>query len=132
MAGRTQVLPNGVDTAAVRAATPYPDEPPTVLSLGRLEPYKGVATLLGILIPLLPFAALIYALGWVGLLLVARISSLAGMIAAASAPITAYLVGRIDLFPMLLGFALLVIWKHRANIARLRSGTEPRVGQKAV
>ena len=93
---------------------------------------KGVATLLGILIPLLPFAALIYALVWVGLLLVARISSLAGMIAAASAPITAYLVGRIDLFPMLLGFALLVIWKHRANIARLRSGTEPRVGQKAV
>ncbi|WP_309612117.1 glycerol-3-phosphate 1-O-acyltransferase PlsY [Sphingomonas sp.] len=93
---------------------------------------KGVATLLGILIPLLPFAALVYALVWLGLLLVARISSLAGMIAAASAPLTAYLVGRIDLFPMLLGFALLVIWKHRANIARLRSGTEPRVGQKAV
>ena len=92
---------------------------------------KGVATLLGILIPLLWFAALIYALVWLGVLLVARISSLAGMIAAASAPLTAYLVGRIDLFPMLLGFALLVIWKHRANIARLRSGTEPRVGQKA-
>ena len=107
--------------------------------LGHLDPVwlrfrggKGVATLLGILIPLLPFAALIYALVWLGLLLVARISSLAGMIAAASAPITAYLVGRIDLFPMLLGFALLVIWKHRANIARLRSGTEPRVGQKAT
>ena len=92
---------------------------------------KGVATLLGILIPLLWFAALIYALVWLGVLLVARISSLAGMIAAASAPLTAYLVGRNDLFPMLLGFALLVIWKHRANIARLRSGTEPRVGQKA-
>lgn len=92
---------------------------------------KGVATLLGILIPLLPFAALIYALVWLGMLLVARISSLAGMIAAASAPITAYMVGRIDLFPMLLGFALLVIWKHRANIARLRSGTEPQVGQAA-
>ena len=98
----------------------------------RFKGGKGVATLLGILIPILPFAALIYALVWLGLLLVARISSLAGMIAAASAPITAYLVGRNDLFPMLLGFALLVIWKHRANIARLRSGTEPRVGQKAT
>ena len=97
----------------------------------RFKGGKGVATLLGILIPILPFAALIYALVWLGLLLVARISSLAGMIAAASAPLTAYLVGRIDLFPMLLGFALLVIWKHRANIARLRSGTEPRVGQAA-
>jgi len=98
----------------------------------RFKGGKGVATLLGIMIPILPFAALIYALVWLGLLLVARISSLAGMIAAASAPITAYLVGRNDLFPMLLGFALLVIWKHRANIARLRSGTEPRVGQKAT
>ena len=98
----------------------------------RFKGGKGVATLLGILIPLLPFAALIYALVWLGLLLVGRISSVAGIIAAASAPITAFLVGRNDLFPMLLGFALLVIWKHRANIARLRSGTEPRVGQKAV
>ena len=26
--------------------------------------------------------------------------------------------------------ALLVIWKHRANIARLLAGTEPRIGQK--
>ena len=90
---------------------------------------KGVATLLGVLIPLLPFAALVYALLWVGLLLVARISSLAGIVAAASAPLTAAIVGRMDLLPMLLGFALLVIWKHRENIARLRAGTEPRVGQ---
>jgi glycerol-3-phosphate acyltransferase PlsY len=90
---------------------------------------KGVATFLGILIPLLWLAALIYALVWLGLLLIARISSLAGMLAAASAPLTAALVGRTDLVPMLLGFALLVIWKHRANVARLRAGTEPRVGQ---
>ena len=92
---------------------------------------KGVATLLGVLIAVLPFAAIVYALLWVGLLLVARISSVAGMVAAASAPLTAFVVGRPDLFPLLLGFALLVIWKHRANIARLRSGTEPRVGQAA-
>ncbi len=90
---------------------------------------KGVATFLGILIPILPFAALVYALVWIGLLLVGRISSLAGMLAALSAPLTAAIVGRNDIVPMLLGFALLVIWKHRANIARLRSGTEPRVGQ---
>jgi glycerol-3-phosphate acyltransferase PlsY len=30
---------------------------------------------------------------------------------------------------MLLGFALLVIWKHRDNIARLKAGTEPRIGR---
>ena len=90
---------------------------------------KGVATFLGILIPLFGFAALVYALVWLGLLLITRMSSLAGILAGASAPLTAAIVGRDDLFPMLLGFAVLVIWKHRENIARLRSGDEPRVGQ---
>ncbi len=89
---------------------------------------KGVATMLGILIPLMPVAALVYALVWVGLLLVLRTSSVAGMAAGASAPLTAFLAGDRQLFPMLLGFALLIIWRHRENIARLAAGTEPRVG----
>jgi len=84
----------------------------------RFKGGKGVAIFLGILLPLLWLAALVYALVWLG-----------GMLAAASAPLTAAVAGRTDLVPMLLGFALLVIWKHRENIARLRSGTEPRVGQ---
>jgi glycerol-3-phosphate acyltransferase PlsY len=92
---------------------------------------KGVATLLGILIPLLPIAALVYAVLWFGLLLLLRISSVAGMVAAASAPVTAAVLGHQDLFPMLLGFALLVIWKHRDNIRRLARGQEPRLGGKA-
>ena len=83
---------------------------------------KGVATLLGVLIALLPIAAAIYAAIWV-----LRISSVAGMAAAASAPLTAVFIDR-SLFPMLLGFALLVLWKHRENIGRLRAGTEPRIG----
>lgn len=91
---------------------------------------KGVATLFGILAPLLPVAALVYVLVWVGLLLIARISSLAGIAAAASAPVSAAVLGREDLFPLLLGFALLVVWKHHANIRRLLAGTEPRVGAK--
>ena len=89
---------------------------------------KGVATLLGVIAPLLPIAAIVYALLWVGMLLVWRISSVAGMVAVASAPVTAALIGQGGLFPMLVGFAILVIWKHRENIARLVQGTEPRVG----
>ena len=92
---------------------------------------KGVATLLGVLGPLLPIAALVYAAVWVGLLLLARISSVAGIAAAVSAPLSAALLGRADLAPALGGFALLVVWKHRVNIARLRAGTEPRIGQGA-
>ena len=89
---------------------------------------KGVATFLGVLIPLLWPAAIVYALVWVLLLLTIRISSVSGMAAAISAPITA-LVFHSMLFPMLLGFALLVLWKHRENILRLKAGTEPRIGR---
>jgi glycerol-3-phosphate acyltransferase PlsY len=88
-----------------------------------------VATLLGILIPLLWQVAAIFAAVWIGLLLLVRISSVAGMAAAVSAPVGAALFGRADLVPMFVGFSLLVIWKHRENIARLRAGTEPRVGR---
>jgi glycerol-3-phosphate acyltransferase PlsY len=89
---------------------------------------KGVATFLGILIPLLPLAAIVYAIVWILLLLTLRISSVSGMIAALSAPITAAVLHS-SLFPMLLGFAVLVLWKHRENIHRLRRGTEPRIGR---
>jgi acyl phosphate:glycerol-3-phosphate acyltransferase len=90
---------------------------------------KGSATLLGVLIPLLPIAAAVYALVWLGLLLTTRLASVASMVAAASAPLSAGVMDRDEYFPMLLGFALLVIWKHRANIQRLLAGTEPRVGK---
>jgi glycosyltransferase involved in cell wall biosynthesis len=39
-AGRLAMIPNGVDASAIRAARPFPDEPPTVLAVGRLESYK--------------------------------------------------------------------------------------------
>lgn len=91
---------------------------------------KGVATLLGILIPLLPEAALAYAIVWLGALLLVRISSVSGMLAAVSAPISATILGERLLFPMFLGFALLVVWKHRENIVRLRTGKEPKVGKR--
>jgi len=95
----------------------------------RFKGGKGVATMLGILVPLFWEAAVVYAALWVGLLLVLRISSVAGMSAAASAPVTAAVRGQDALFPMLLGFALLVIWKHRDNIRRLARGEEPRLGK---
>ncbi len=90
---------------------------------------KGAATLFGILIALLPIAALVYAAVWIIVLLTFRISSMAGMAAAISAPLSAYLLHS-SLFLLLLGFAMLVLWKHHENIARLMKGTEPRITRK--
>ena len=68
--------------------------------------------------PLLPIAALVYALVWVwaaadGPNFVGCGYRRRGQRAADARRC----IGRIDLFPMLLGFALLVMWKHIANIA---------------
>lgn len=92
---------------------------------------KGVATYLGLLIPLLWPAAAAYAIIWIATLLLVRISSVGGMLAAVSAPITAAILGQTALFPILLGFTCLVLWRHHGNIARLKAGTEPRIGSKS-
>jgi glycerol-3-phosphate acyltransferase PlsY len=90
---------------------------------------KGVATFLGILAALHWPIALAAAAIWLAMLALTRFSSLAGMTMALSAPVLAALLDRFDLALLLLGFALLIVWKHRANLERLMSGTEPRVGR---
>lgn len=91
---------------------------------------KGVATMMGVTLALVPGAGLAYAVVWLGMLATLRISSLAGMSAALAAPAAAALLGRGDQALVLTGLAALVLFQHRENIARLRAGTEPRVGQK--
>lgn len=91
---------------------------------------KGVATLMGVALGLAWPIGLAYAVTWLGLLAITRISSLAGMSAAVVAPIAALVTGYGEYAPVLAVLALLVLWLHRANIARLRAGTEPRVGKK--
>ncbi len=91
---------------------------------------KGVATLMGVALSLAWPIGAAYAVVWLGMLAVTRISSLSGMSAAVAAPIAAWATGHADFVPVLAALALLVIWLHRANIARLRAGTEPRVGSK--
>ncbi|MEI5685556.1 glycerol-3-phosphate 1-O-acyltransferase PlsY [Sphingomonas kyungheensis] len=89
---------------------------------------KGVATLMGIVLALHWPMGLIYAAVWLGLLATLRISSVAGMAAAVSAPVSGALFGRFDYVMLLLALAAIVLWKHRDNIERLLAGTEPRIG----
>ena len=94
----------------------------------RFKGGKGVATLMGIVLALHWPMGLVYAAVWLGLLASLRISSVAGMAAAVSAPVSGALFGRFDLVMLLLALAAIVLWKHRDNIERLLAGTEPRIG----
>jgi glycerol-3-phosphate acyltransferase PlsY len=90
---------------------------------------KGVATLMGIVLALHWPCGIVYAVVWLGLLATVRVSAVAGMAAAASAPLAAALMGRFDLVMLFLALALIVLWKHGDNIERLLAGTEPRIGK---
>ena len=89
---------------------------------------KGVATLLGVALGLAWPIGLAYAAIWLAVLGLTRISSLAGMSAAIAAPIAAWATGLAGLVPILTVIAVLVLWLHRSNIARLQAGTEARLG----
>ncbi|WP_298194952.1 glycerol-3-phosphate 1-O-acyltransferase PlsY [Novosphingobium sp.] len=91
---------------------------------------KGVATTMGVALALAWPIGIAYAVVWLGVLVATRISSLGGLSAVLAAPIAALLTGNAAYAPVLAALALLVIWLHRANIARLRAGTEPRIGGK--
>ena len=92
---------------------------------------KGVATTLGVALGLAWPVGAAYAAVWLAMLALTRISSLSGMAAAAAAPLAAALLGLTALVPVLSAIALVIVYLHRANIARLRAGTEPKVGSKS-
>lgn len=89
---------------------------------------KGVATLMGVSLGLGWQIGLAYAVAWLGMLAITRISSLSGITAAVVAPLAAWLAGYSDFVWPLALLAALVLFLHRANIGRLLAGTEPRVG----
>ena len=92
---------------------------------------KGVATLLGVTLAVLPVAALVFGVVWLAVAAVTRLSSLGGMLAAVGVPVTAWGVDRVDLAPWLGGMVVLLLILHHENIARLLAGTESRIGSKS-
>jgi len=91
---------------------------------------KGVATTLGTLLAAVPLTGLFAIAFWLITAGLFKISSLAALVALASAPVTAYvLYGQT---PALIAAALaaLVFYRHKDNIQRLASGTEPKIGTK--
>ena len=93
---------------------------------------KGVATFFGIVFALWWPLGLVACALWLAAFLLTRYSSVGGLTAANGVPVAAALLGRMDLAFFFLGVALLIDWKHRANIVRLANGTEPKVGRKGA
>ena len=91
---------------------------------------KGVATTMGVTLGLAWPIGAVYAGVWLGMLAITRISSPSGMTAAVAAPVAALVLGKPELAPVLAAIAVIVLVLHRANIQRLLTGTEPRVGSK--
>ena len=91
---------------------------------------KGVATNAGVAFGLAWQIGLVYALVWLSILAIFRISSLAGMSAVVAAAAAAPLFGFPQFFPVLAAIAVLIIYLHRENIGRLTRGEEPKVGGK--
>lgn len=89
---------------------------------------KGVATYLGIALALHWPCGLVYAAVWLAAFATLRYSSVGGMLAAIAAPVSAAALGRFDMVPLFLGLTIVLLWKHRSNIMRLLTGTEPKVG----
>ena len=99
-------------------------------SVGSVVPvvYVGALGVSGVSLGLAWPIGLAYAAIWLAVLGLTRISSLAGMSAAIAAPIAAWASGHAQLTPILAAIAVLVLWLHRGNIARLQAGTEAKLG----
>lgn len=92
---------------------------------------KGVATFLGIWLALAWPVGLAVCATWLVVAATRRISSLSALAGAASSTIWALFMGYGETVVLGLVLMLLVFWRHRANIARIRAGTEPRIGAKS-
>jgi len=91
---------------------------------------KGVATFFGLLFAGYWPLAMLAGVTWLAIATIFRYSSLAALVAVAITPIAALVAGVPEHAAFTAGIAILIFWLHRANIARLRAGTEPRIGDK--
>jgi glycerol-3-phosphate acyltransferase PlsY len=91
---------------------------------------KGVATALGVLLTATPVTGLSACAIWLASAFAFKISSLAALIATGLTPVITFIMYGPWAAALNLVLSLLVIVRHADNIARLRSGTEPRIGRK--
>lgn len=138
----TLLLDGGKGAAAVLLARAFAAEDAAQLAggmafLGHCFPIwlkfkggKGVATFLGLLLGLAWPVGLAACATWLATAVVLRISSFSALMAAALSSIWMIVFGYGHMIALGAVLTLLIFWTHRANIARIRNGTEPKIGKK--
>lgn len=91
---------------------------------------KGVATYIGVLAGLSFVGGLVFAVLWLATAFIARISSLAALVAMIGVPLFFIARGDVQLAQLFGVMSIIGFIMHRANIGRLLSGTESRIGSK--
>ena len=143
LAAATLLLDGLKGTLAVLLARHWWGEAPALIAglgafLGHLYPVwlkfkggKGVATYIGVFAGLFWQAALAFCSVWLAVAFLSRYSSLAALVASIATPVALFLLGQMELAGLATLMTLLLLWKHRANIGRLKSGAEAKIGAKA-
>ncbi|KAA0970135.1 glycerol-3-phosphate 1-O-acyltransferase PlsY [Aureimonas fodinaquatilis] len=89
---------------------------------------KGVATYIGVLLGFAPWGVAVFAAAWLSMAFLFRYSSLAALVATLIVPVALFAMGN-TVAALLTGIlTVLVYLKHHANIQRLLSGTEGKIG----
>jgi glycerol-3-phosphate acyltransferase PlsY len=142
LAAATLLLDGGKGAAAVLIAGFWGPDVALLAGLGavlghlfpiwlKFKGGKAVATTLGTLLALDFAVGAGACLTWLAVALILRYSSLAGMLAVASAPVFAWFFAHdLQLVEMAAILAALVWFSHRENIVRLLRGEEPKIGKK--
>jgi acyl phosphate:glycerol-3-phosphate acyltransferase len=142
LAAATLLLDAAKGTVAVLLARAWLGETPAMVAglaafLGHVYPAwlglkggKGVATYLGVLIALAWQLAVLFAVLWLSVAKIGKISSLAAIVATIAVPIAAWIWGERGLAITISLMSIVVLIKHLPNIERLLAGQEPRIGSK--
>jgi acyl phosphate:glycerol-3-phosphate acyltransferase len=92
---------------------------------------KGVATSFGVLLGLAPLATMILLVVFAAVAFTTRIVSLSSMVTAVAAPLVLWLFYYSPTYVIVTAFmAVMIVFRHYANIQRLLNGTEPRFGTR--
>jgi acyl phosphate:glycerol-3-phosphate acyltransferase len=91
---------------------------------------KGVATFLGVLLALNWLVGGAVCLTWLAIAVWSRTSSIAALVAAASAGLWIIVLSDGSTLILTLILTVFVYVRHSENLKRLKAGTEPRIGQK--